>query len=167
MDTSESISLVLSRSLCGSQGIYDAYVERLGNGLPTRDENARSHFCAYFLPFNMESRRVFVVHHKKSGLWLSPGGHIDSGETLLQAVNREIGEELGVKNFFKGEARPFLLTITRIENVMLSCKEHYDVWFLLLTAATSTSIVLNSTRYGGSRLMRREKLLAIQQTSRR
>jgi len=74
-----------------------------------------------------------VVHHKKSGLWLSPGGHIDSGETLLQAVNREIGEELGVKNFFKGEARPFLLTITRIENVMLSCKEHYDVWFLLPT----------------------------------
>jgi len=79
------------------------------------------------------------VHHKKSGLWLSPGGHIDGGETLLQALNREIDEELGIKDFF-AEARPFLLTITLIKNVILPCKEHYDVWFLLPTDGRNFNI---------------------------
>jgi 8-oxo-dGTP pyrophosphatase MutT (NUDIX family) len=140
MDTHQSISKVLERSLCENEKIYDAYIERLKSGLPTRDENARSHFCVYFLPFNTESRKVFLVHHKKSGLWLSPGGHIDHGETLLEALNREIDEELGVKSFFKEEARPFLFTITAIENMMLPCKEHYDMWFLLPTDGRNFNI---------------------------
>jgi 8-oxo-dGTP pyrophosphatase MutT (NUDIX family) len=133
MDTLQSISVVVHRSLCSSKQTYDAYVERLKRGSPTRQESAQSHFCVYFLPFNAERKEVFLVHHKKSGLWLSPGGHIDRGETLLEALNREIVEELGVKDFFKVEARPFLLTITAIDNKAQPCKEHYDVWYLAPT----------------------------------
>jgi 8-oxo-dGTP diphosphatase len=73
---------------------------------------------------------VFVV---KSGLWLSPGGHIDRGETLFEALNREIDEELGVTDFFREEPRPFLLTITPIENKVQPCREHYDLWYLVPT----------------------------------
>ena len=42
-----------------------------------REERATKHFSVYFLPFNPETENIFIVHHKKADLWLSPGGHID------------------------------------------------------------------------------------------
>jgi|SRR5215467_3815785 len=60
--------------------------------------------------------------------------------TRSGSTHRETKEELGVHDFFKGEASPFLLTITQMENVMLPCKEHYDVWFLLPTDGRNFNI---------------------------
>jgi len=45
----------------------------------------------------------------------------------MQTVNREIEEELGVKEKIKEEIKPFLLTITPIENRLQPCKEHLDI----------------------------------------
>jgi len=81
-----------------------------------------------------------MVHHKKSGLWLSPGGHIDKGETVVEALNREIDEELGVKDFYDIDPTPFLLTITPIENQSQPCKKHYDIWYLVETDGSNFNI---------------------------
>lgn len=140
MKTLQSISKILNSSICDSQETYDAYAQKVKEGAPTRDENPQSHFCAYFLPYNSETKKVFIIHHKKSGLWLSPGGHIDKGETLLEALNREINEELGVNDFFKEEQSPFLLTITPIENRVQPCKTHYDVWYLAPTDGSNFDV---------------------------
>jgi len=149
MDTLKSISKILNNSICDSRETYDAYLQKMKDGLPTRDENPQSHFCVYFLPFNSENKKIFMIHHKKSGLWLSPGGHVDKGETLLEALNREINEELGVKDFFKEEQSPFLLTITPIENKIQPCKTHYDIWYLLHTDGSNFNI--NPTEFYGVR----------------
>ncbi len=87
----------------------------------------------YFLPYNQKTKQIFIVHHKKSGLWLFPGGHIDKDELLMKTLNREIDEELGVKNKIKGEIKPFLLTITHINNSTQPCKEHLDIWYRFQT----------------------------------
>lgn len=42
-------------------------------------------------------RRVLLVHHRKLGVWLYPGGHIEADETPDAAVLREIFEETGVR----------------------------------------------------------------------
>ena len=105
------------------------FTERLAEGSLTRDEDPQTHFCAYFLPYNREIRKVFIIHHKKSGLWLSPGGHIDKGEDLMTTLNREIDEELGIKNKIEEKIKPFLLTITPINNSVQPCKEHLDIWY--------------------------------------
>jgi 8-oxo-dGTP pyrophosphatase MutT (NUDIX family) len=42
-------------------------------------------------------RRGTVLHrHKRLGLWMQPGGHIDAGETPPVAARREATEELGL-----------------------------------------------------------------------
>jgi 8-oxo-dGTP diphosphatase len=116
------------------------FLERSKQGKFTRDENPASHYCVYFLPYNKETKKIFIIHHKKSGLWISPGGHIDQGETLMQAINREIEEELGMKQAIKDSIQPFLLTRTPIENPVHPCKEHLDVWYRFQTDGADFNI---------------------------
>ena len=129
----EEISKILDRAICDSDGAYAEFLNRLKQDKFTRDEDPRTHFCVYFLPFNPQSKKFFIVHHKKSGLWLAPGGHIDEGESLLQALNRELAEELGLVNHFADLPSPFLLTVTPIENPIQPCKLHFDIWCLVPT----------------------------------
>jgi len=51
---------------------------------------------------NSEWKYLLVQHHK-SETWTIPGGHIDPGETLHQALKREIKEEFNLKFKFLGE----------------------------------------------------------------
>jgi 8-oxo-dGTP pyrophosphatase MutT (NUDIX family) len=41
-------------------------------------------------------RGVVLLRHKRLGIWLQPGGHIDPGETPWAAARREATEETGL-----------------------------------------------------------------------
>jgi 8-oxo-dGTP pyrophosphatase MutT (NUDIX family) len=41
--------------------------------------------------------RILLIKHKKLGIWLNPGGHIEPNELPHQAAEREFWEETGVK----------------------------------------------------------------------
>ena len=45
----------------------------------------------------IHEQKVLLIKHKKLGLWLCPGGHVDSGELPHQAAERETFEETGIK----------------------------------------------------------------------
>lgn len=105
------------------------FLARLRRGKLTRDEDAETHFGVYFAAFDSQVKQVFIGHHKKSGLWLFNGGHIDKDETPWQAVVREISEEWGKQIEFS-EIKPAFLTVTPIEkNLKVACKIHYDIWY--------------------------------------
>ena len=57
---------------------------------------AQNHFTATGIVFN-PSGKILMIKHKKLGVWLPPGGHIDENELPCDAVLREIFEETGVK----------------------------------------------------------------------
>jgi 8-oxo-dGTP pyrophosphatase MutT (NUDIX family) len=55
----------------------------------------RRHFTASAFVLTPE-RRILLIEHRKLGVWLYPGGHIESQETPDAAVVREVREETGV-----------------------------------------------------------------------
>lgn len=73
-------------------------------------------FDALAAPFDQESdlihvtgsgivigpRGVVLLKHKRLGIWLQPGGHIDPGETPWDAALRESREETGLDVSFAG-----------------------------------------------------------------
>lgn len=98
----------------------------------TRDENPQSHFCVFFAAFDPVSKKVFIGHHKKSGLWLFNGGHIDMGETPEGALQREMKEEWGLTVALDLIGAPQLLTITPIHNpTRQPCTKHFDIWYFI------------------------------------
>ena len=56
----------------------------------------QNHFTATGLVFNNDGR-VLMIKHKKLGVWLPPGGHVNENELPCKAVLREILEETGVR----------------------------------------------------------------------
>lgn len=44
----------------------------------------------------INKNKVLLVKHKKLGLWLNPGGHIEPGELPHEAAEREFYEETGI-----------------------------------------------------------------------
>ncbi|MDR2063497.1 MAG: NUDIX hydrolase [Candidatus Nomurabacteria bacterium] len=69
-----------------------------------KDENLASrknfvgHFTASVFVVNQKNRKVLLLEHKALGKMLQPGGHIDVGETPLQAALRELWEETGTNH---------------------------------------------------------------------
>ena len=116
----------------GSEGIALKFLQRIDEENITRDEDPKSHFCVYFAAYDLKQKQFFIGHHKKSGLWLFNGGHIDKGEVSLEAVEREIEEEWGIKMPVSSIKDPRLLTITKIDNpTKQTCRRHYDIWYFI------------------------------------
>ncbi|MDD5528164.1 MAG: NUDIX domain-containing protein [Patescibacteria group bacterium] len=51
----------------------------------------------------VKDKKVLLVHHRKLGVWLYPGGHVESYETPDQTVIREVREETGLSVEIIGE----------------------------------------------------------------
>ena len=122
--------LTIIASADGSDEVKEAFRERLRMGHLTRDEDPKSHFCVYFAAIDPKVKQVFIGHHKKSGLWLFNGGHMDKGELPMEAVVREMKEEWGMS--LPVPRAPSLLTLTKIEKPETQiCQWHYDIWYFI------------------------------------
>ena len=59
-----------------------------------------------------QGKRVLVIQRANppfARMWSLPGGHVEAGETLLAAANRELFEETGVKAHLKHLAGMYTL----------------------------------------------------------
>ena len=56
------------------------------------------HFTGSAWLVSAEGDRVLLMHHRKLGMWLQPGGHADGDTDLARVALREAQEETGVAN---------------------------------------------------------------------
>jgi diadenosine hexaphosphate hydrolase (ATP-forming) len=91
--------------------------------------------------FNQEGK-VLVLRHK-NGNWVFPKGHIDPGETSLEAAIREVEEEGGVVAYCPDANCQHM---TRYSNARNEQRE--ITWYLLRTKATK-AILREDTFPGG------------------
>ena len=100
-------------------------------------ETPPKHLVVYFVPVDTASGCLLLGDHRKSGLWLPPGGHVEDGEDPRQAVIREAREELGMEAG-RETGEPFFLTVTPT----IGPNSHLDVslWFVLRVAGRETQL---------------------------
>lgn len=122
--------------------------------------------CSAFI-MNNELDKVLLIHHAKYDMWLSPGGHGDKGETILQAASREVDEETGVKGMSVLTPKIFDIDIHRIP---YSAKKdeaehwHFDVRYAF-KAPKNVSIELNEVECKGYQWKPLKDLLTIDNVS--
>lgn len=88
------------------------------------------HLVSYFVVVDPRTRHLLLVDHKKAGLWLPSGGHVEPNEHPDATVRREAREELNLDAHFLFPL-PIFLTITQTVGTTAG---HTDVslWYILL-----------------------------------
>ena len=71
-------------------------------GWVEREQTGRHFTTAVFVVWN---GKVLLHHHRKLGMWLPPGGHIEKDELPDEAAVREVLEETGLGVDLVGEKR--------------------------------------------------------------
>ncbi|MFH2019650.1 MAG: NUDIX domain-containing protein [bacterium] len=136
MDIPETIKLISSFPHIDPD-IKKLFLIRLAVGQPfVKGEGASEHVNVFFLPFNKEANKAYLGWHIKADDWIPPGGHIEPGETPVEAVIREMKEELGVE-ITKSQLEPFDFSIKAIGRPEKGCVTHYDLWYIVHTPVSN------------------------------
>lgn len=93
-DVLQQIEQFLNASPRAHQGIA---MDILETGSPYTRSTVPGHITASAFILDKAQKHVLLIQHVGLGRWLQPGGHVDPGETPLQAAIREALEETGLK----------------------------------------------------------------------
>jgi 8-oxo-dGTP pyrophosphatase MutT (NUDIX family) len=90
------------------------------------------HFTASAFVLDPDRDALLLVHHRKLGRWLQPGGHVEpSDDDLAAAARREVLEEVGLDDLALERDGIFDLDVHSIPALGDEPEhEHFDVRFL-------------------------------------
>ena len=60
--------------------------------------HAVGHFTGSAFVVSADGERTLLMHHRKLGFWVQPGGHADGDRDLAAVALREAGEETGLRD---------------------------------------------------------------------
>lgn len=91
------------------------------------------HLVSYFLLVDADDGAFLLGDHRKSGLWLPSGGHVEPDEDPVQTVRRECVEELGVEANFNDRTgeQPVFVTVTKTRSSRPDQHTDVSLWFVL------------------------------------
>lgn len=118
-----------------------------------RDSFDPGHFTASAFVRSPDLESVLLIHHRKLGIWVQPGGHIDAEDTSARAAAvREIREETGLGSLLPDDRSGpiFDVDVHRIPaRKSEPAHEHFDLRFSLIAAdlTISPSIEVQAARW--------------------
>ena len=91
-------SLLLRADPVAAPAVVERALVLARSGNPTdRDRFFPGHFTASGFVVSPDGSSLLLIHHRRLGRWLQPGGHIDPGDiSPIAAAAREVTEETGV-----------------------------------------------------------------------
>jgi 8-oxo-dGTP pyrophosphatase MutT (NUDIX family) len=100
---------------------------------PFSREQPHAHFTASALVADPSRTRTALVHHRKLGIWVQPGGHLDpDDESYEAAALREVHEETGLSGTVEAP-RPLHLDVHEIpDRPDMPAHLHLDIRFLVV-----------------------------------
>jgi 8-oxo-dGTP pyrophosphatase MutT (NUDIX family) len=94
--------------------------------------NLPGHMTASVWLLNSNHDAVLLLHHRKLGRWLQPGGHVEDGESVREAALREAVEETGIKAVRFLQKDIFDVDVHEIPaRGGVAAHLHYDIRFLM------------------------------------
>lgn len=97
----------------------------------TYPQNEGNHLTADGWLLSPDYSQVLLTFHHKFKLWVQLGGHVDAGETLIQAALREVREESGIATPELIQEEIFDLDVHSIDCYAGAPHFHHDIRFLM------------------------------------
>jgi 8-oxo-dGTP pyrophosphatase MutT (NUDIX family) len=95
-------------------------------------QNLQGHITASAWLLNLTRDAVLLMHHRKLGRWLQPGGHVEDGEGVREAALREAVEETGIDKVRFLDKAIFDVDVHEIPaRAGIASHLHYDIRFLM------------------------------------
>ena len=87
--------------------------------------------------------RVLLCRHEKPGkeYWLLPGGGVNTGESLVDALHRELAEELGIVEEIAVEGKGLFLQRGGGELRYIPCLNDRPLWITALADLTARNLL--------------------------
>jgi 8-oxo-dGTP pyrophosphatase MutT (NUDIX family) len=112
------------------RGFRERMLSLLELGAPfSRAQLVPGHLTASAFVISPAADELLLIFHRKLGIWVQPGGHIEPGdESLVAAARREVAEEVGLSLGPDVTAEVFDLDIHAIPaRKDEAAHEHFDV----------------------------------------
>ena len=98
------------------------------------------HLVSYCVLVDKQRQEVLLMHHRKAGLWLPSGGHIEPHEDPRDCAERELAEELGLSVAATAVVADLPLFITSTRTRGSHSHEDTSFWYVV---AADREVVLN------------------------
>jgi len=96
-----------------------------------RPDAPATHLVSYFVVLDEQRRELLLVAHRKAGLWLPTGGHVEPGAHPWDTVERECREELGIPAVPSTVSRTLPIFLTAAQTRGPHRHTDISLWFVL------------------------------------